>query len=79
MYRDSEGYWDGVKWDGEHATFFALRETSEGAAEKKLRLPALPDSLLLFLEALGYFSLPFFQARLFFRMDSSFDARLKPL
>jgi hypothetical protein len=21
MYRDSNGYWDGVRWDGEHATF----------------------------------------------------------
>lgn len=32
MYRDSEGYWDGVKWNGGHATFFALRETSEAAS-----------------------------------------------
>jgi hypothetical protein len=31
MYRDAEGY-----WDGEHAGFFAIRETDEAAAEKKL-------------------------------------------
>ena len=37
MYKDSEGYWDGIRWDGQHATFFAIRETSEAAAEKKLR------------------------------------------
>src|SRR5215510_4772631 len=36
MYRDAEGYWDGVEWDGESATFFAIRETDEAAAEKKL-------------------------------------------
>ena len=36
MYRDSEGVWDGVEWDGEHATFFTIRETDEAAAEKKL-------------------------------------------
>jgi hypothetical protein len=36
MYRDAAGYWDGVEWDGEHARFFAIRETDEAAAEKKL-------------------------------------------
>jgi hypothetical protein len=36
MYRDAEGYWDGVEWNGENATFFAIRETNEAAAEKKL-------------------------------------------
>ena len=36
MYRDAEGYWDGVEWDGQHARFFAIRETDEAAAEKKL-------------------------------------------
>ena len=36
MYRDAEGYWDGVEWDGENARFFAIRETDEVAAEKKL-------------------------------------------
>ena len=30
MYRDSEGVWDGVDWDGQRASFFALRETDEG-------------------------------------------------
>ena len=37
MYKDSDGYWDAIRWDGQHATFFALRETSEALAEKKLR------------------------------------------
>lgn len=36
MYRDSEGIWDGIEWSGEHASFFALRETDEGRARKKL-------------------------------------------
>jgi hypothetical protein len=36
MYRDASGYWDGCDWDGENATFFAIRETDEAAAEKKL-------------------------------------------
>jgi hypothetical protein len=36
MYRDSEGVWDGINWDGEHASFFALRETEEGRAREKL-------------------------------------------
>jgi hypothetical protein len=37
MYKDSEGYWDGIRWDGQHATFFALQETNEALAKKKLR------------------------------------------
>jgi hypothetical protein len=36
MYRDSDGYWDGVEWDGQQARLFAIRETDETAAEKKL-------------------------------------------
>jgi hypothetical protein len=36
MNQDSDGYWDGVDWDGEHATFCAIRERDEAAAEKKL-------------------------------------------
>ena len=36
MYCDSEGVWDGINWDGEHASFFALRETEEGRARNKL-------------------------------------------
>jgi hypothetical protein len=36
MYRDSEGIWDGVQWDGRRASFFALQETEEALARKKL-------------------------------------------
>ena len=36
MYRDSEGIWDGIAWDGQHARFFPLRETEEGRARTKL-------------------------------------------
>ena len=36
MYRDSDGFWDGVAWDGQHASFFALRESDEGRARNKL-------------------------------------------
>jgi hypothetical protein len=36
MYRDSEQTWDGMHWDGSRASFFALRETDEGRAWKKL-------------------------------------------
>jgi hypothetical protein len=36
MYRDSEGIWDGINWNGERALFFALRETEERRARKKL-------------------------------------------
>jgi hypothetical protein len=36
MYRDSDGYWDGVEWNGEQPRFFAIRERDETAAEKKL-------------------------------------------
>jgi hypothetical protein len=36
MYRNSAGCWDGVKWDGSHATVFPIREMNETAAEKKL-------------------------------------------
>jgi hypothetical protein len=36
MYRDSEATWDGIKWDGKTASFFALRETNEDEARKKL-------------------------------------------
>jgi hypothetical protein len=36
MYRDSEGVWDGVDWDGKRACFFALGETDEKAARRKL-------------------------------------------
>jgi hypothetical protein len=36
MYRDSEGVWDGVDWDGKRASFFALREMTEERAREKL-------------------------------------------
>src|SRR5215831_20378578 len=36
MYRDADGYWDAIEWNGEHARFFAIREQDEAAAEKKL-------------------------------------------
>ena len=36
MYRDSLGIWDGVQWDGRRASFFALQETDEALARKKL-------------------------------------------
>jgi hypothetical protein len=37
MYRDENGIWDGVRWDGQHPAFFALGETDEGKALAKLR------------------------------------------
>jgi hypothetical protein len=36
MYRNADGCWDGVEWDGEYAGFFAKRETDKAVAEKKL-------------------------------------------
>ena len=36
MYRDEHGVWDGVRWDGRTASFFAIRETDEGKARQKL-------------------------------------------
>jgi hypothetical protein len=36
MYRDENEIWDGVRWDGQHPAFFALRETDEGNAMEKL-------------------------------------------
>jgi hypothetical protein len=30
MYRDENGIWDGVRWDGQHPSFFAIGETDEG-------------------------------------------------
>ena len=37
MYRDSEGIWDGVRWDGDDGSFFSLGETDEDKAREKLR------------------------------------------
>jgi hypothetical protein len=39
MYRDEHGLWDGVKWDGQSASFFALGETDEAKALTKLVKP----------------------------------------
>ena len=36
MYRDSEWIWDGIKWDGNRALFFALGEKEEAPARQKL-------------------------------------------
>ena len=36
MYRDSDGMWAGIRWDGRHASFFPLLETEEGQARKRL-------------------------------------------
>jgi hypothetical protein len=36
MYRDLNGVWDGVRWDGLHPSFLALGETDEGKAMAKL-------------------------------------------
>jgi hypothetical protein len=37
MYRDENGVWEGVRWDGQHPSFFAISETDEGKAMEKLR------------------------------------------
>jgi hypothetical protein len=37
MYRDEQGIWDGVNWDGLRASFIALREKDEKMAWEKLR------------------------------------------
>jgi len=37
MYRDESGVWDGVRWDGQHPSFFAIRETDQGKAVERLR------------------------------------------
>lgn len=36
MYRDEHGVWDGIRWDGRTASFFAIRETDEEKARQKL-------------------------------------------
>jgi hypothetical protein len=37
MYRDENGVWEVVRWDGQHPSFFAISETDEGKAMEKLR------------------------------------------
>jgi hypothetical protein len=39
MCRDENGVWDGVQWDGQHASFFALSETDVKRAREKLLEP----------------------------------------
>jgi len=36
MCRDGKGFWHGVRWDGKTASLFALQETDERKANKKL-------------------------------------------
>ena len=36
MFRDEHGVWDGVRWDGRTASFFAIRETDEARALEEL-------------------------------------------
>jgi hypothetical protein len=36
MYREN-GEWDGIRWDGQHRSFFALRGDGWGEAMEKLR------------------------------------------
>jgi hypothetical protein len=36
MCRDGKGFWHGVRWDGQTASLFALEETDERQASKKL-------------------------------------------
>ena len=36
MCRDGKGYWHGVRWDGKTTSYFALEETDERIARKKL-------------------------------------------
>jgi len=39
MYRDENGVCDGVRWDGQHPSFFALGETDDKRATEKLLEP----------------------------------------
>ena len=36
MCRDGKGFWHGVRWDGKAASLFALQETDERKACKRL-------------------------------------------
>src|SRR6516162_8280135 len=36
MCRDGKGFWHGVRWDGKTPSLFALQETDERQARKKL-------------------------------------------
>jgi hypothetical protein len=37
IYRDENRVWDGVRWDGQHPSFFALGETDEKKAQETVR------------------------------------------
>jgi hypothetical protein len=37
MYRDENGIWDGIRWDGQHPSFFAIAEADKAKAMEKLR------------------------------------------
>ena len=36
MFQDRHGAWNGVRWDGQHASFFALGEADEKKPKRKL-------------------------------------------
>jgi hypothetical protein len=36
MYRDEHGVWNGIRWNGQGASFFTLCETDENKAMSKL-------------------------------------------
>jgi hypothetical protein len=36
MLQDRHGAWNGVRWDGQHASFFALGEADEKKPKRKL-------------------------------------------
>jgi hypothetical protein len=36
MYRDSEGIWNEIRWDGQNASFLPLNESDEQKARKRL-------------------------------------------
>ena len=36
IYRDSQGTWDGIHWNGQQASFFPLQESDEARARAKL-------------------------------------------
>jgi hypothetical protein len=47
MYRDEQGIWDGVNWDGLRASFFALREFVGGPFDGQTKdIPDLEEYLI---------------------------------
>lgn len=47
MYKDSQGIWDGVSWDGTRASFFSIGEKTELKAQDKLIAIAHPGTKTL--------------------------------